>query len=191
MLKPHRRRLLRQTLITLSLAAAALLAPISAASAHDILTGTNPQAGETVEEMPDALELTFSNNPLALGSVVAVQDTDGQNWAVGEVNIVDKTVTQAISPDAPAGDYTVTWRVVSSDSHPIEGTFEFTATAGGDGQAPEPVESAADGTNDAEATAADQAFPIGPIVLVAAAILVVVAAIAVVVRRKLAGKRSS
>ncbi|WP_264796821.1 copper resistance protein CopC [Arthrobacter mangrovi] len=27
-------------------------------------------------------------------------------------------VNQPISPDAPGGDYTVSWRVVSYDSHP-------------------------------------------------------------------------
>lgn len=81
--------------------------------------------------MPDALELTFSSNPLALGSEVAGQDPDGQNRAVGDIKIMDNTVSQPISPDVPAGKYTVIWRVVSSDSHPIEGTCGFTATTGG------------------------------------------------------------
>lgn len=185
-----RQGLLRRTLITLSIATAALLAPVSAASAHDVLTGTNPQSGETVADVPDALELTFSNNPLALGSEVAVKDSDGQNWAVGDVKIVDNTVSQPISPDAPAGDYTVSWRVVSSDSHPIEGTFEFTATAGGQGQVPESSALAADGAGDTEATAADPAFPTGPVIVIAVVALAAVAAVIALVVRRVVGKRS-
>jgi len=41
--------------------------------------------------------------------------------------------SQKLRNGAPAGKYTVVWRVVSSDSHPIEGTFTFTATAGTEG----------------------------------------------------------
>ena len=43
------------------------------------------------------------------------------------MSIVDNHVTQDVKPDAPSGKYTVVWRVVSSDGHPIEGTFTFTA----------------------------------------------------------------
>lgn len=104
-----------------------LLAPLSTAAAHDVLTETNPEDGQTLETMPEAIELTFSDTPLAIGSEVLVQDAQGTNWATGEVQIVDNTAQQAISAEAPAGQYTVTWRVVSSDSHPIEGVFRFTA----------------------------------------------------------------
>ena len=96
--------------------------------------------------MPEAIDLTFSNMPLAIGTKVLVEDAGGKDWAVGGVKIVDNVVSQSVSPDAPGGDYTVTWRVVSSDGHPIEGTFGFTAKSGGAGmsssQAAEPQPSA-------------------------------------------------
>ena len=44
---------------------------------------------------------------------------------------MDNTVAQSIGPDAPAGTYTVQWRVTSADGHPISGTFGFTAEPGG------------------------------------------------------------
>ena len=35
--------------------------------------------------------------------------------------------------DAPAGDYTVTYRITSDDGHPVTGAFSFHATVGLDG----------------------------------------------------------
>lgn len=123
----------RWLLALLGVAVAMLLVPVSAASAHDSLTGTSPENGQKLAEVPAEVEMQFSNNPLGLGAKVIVEDQDGQDWAEGDVKIIDNTARQQISADAPAGTYTVLWRVVSSDSHPIEGSFEFTAAAGGPG----------------------------------------------------------
>ncbi|HEX9226344.1 MAG TPA: copper resistance CopC family protein, partial [Arthrobacter sp.] len=78
---------------------------------------------------PETVSVTFNNKPLGLGSQMVVNDAAGTNWADGAVEIVDNVASQKLKPGAPAGAYTVVWRVVSSDSHPIEGTFTFTATA--------------------------------------------------------------
>ena len=56
-----------------------------------------------------------------------MEDTTGTDQADGPVQIIDNQVSQAVKPGAPQGKYTVVWRVVSSDGHPIEGTFGFTA----------------------------------------------------------------
>jgi copper resistance protein C len=45
-------------------------------------------------------------------------------------------VSRKIRAGGPAGQYTVAWRVVSSDSHPIEGTFAFTAASAAPGASP-------------------------------------------------------
>ncbi|WP_051479025.1 copper resistance CopC family protein, partial [Arthrobacter sp. H5] len=107
----------------------------TAADAHDELAGSNPEEGASVEQVPEAIELTFSNVPAAIGSEIQVLDASGENWSEGAVSITDAVATQAVRAGAPAGDYTVNWRVVSSDSHSIEGSFAFTATeaaAGGE-----------------------------------------------------------
>jgi copper resistance protein C len=108
-----------------------VLGSANGAAAHDELASSNPQAGATLDAAPEAIELTFSNVPATIGSEVQVLDEAGENWAEGEVSITDTVATQAIRAGAPAGTYTVNWRVVSSDSHPIEGTFDFTAAEGG------------------------------------------------------------
>jgi methionine-rich copper-binding protein CopC len=125
-------RLIRQFLRALlgaAILAAALLGTVAPASAHDVAEATSPASGATVATPPEKVSVTFNRNPLALGSQIVVSDAAGTNWADGAVEIVDNVAAQKLKPGAPAGLYTVTWRVASSDGHPIEGNFTFTATA--------------------------------------------------------------
>lgn len=134
---PHGRRRIRSALLALMLGAL-LLAPLvlaAPARAHDELIGSNPADGAVLAEPPARVELTFSGNPAAIGSVVRVSDADGGQWSEGEVAVLDQTASQDLSPGMPAGEYTVQWRVVSSDAHPIEGSFSFTLAAGAEGAA--------------------------------------------------------
>ncbi|NUU33353.1 copper resistance CopC family protein [Arthrobacter sp. C9C5] len=109
--------------------AAFLMVPAAAAQAHDVLESTDPANGSTVRTVPAKIGLTFDHTPIAIGSVVRVDDATGTDQADGPVVIVNNHVTQAVKTGAPDGKYTVIWRVVSSDGHPIEGTLTFTAGA--------------------------------------------------------------
>ena len=114
--------------VLLPLATAGFLLFSSApAQAHDALESSNPANGSTVSTMPEKIELTFDHTPIAINSIVRVEDATGTDQADGPVSIVDNQVSQAVKPGAPQGKYKVVWRVVSSDGHPIEGTFTFTA----------------------------------------------------------------
>lgn len=172
--------------------AAALVVPAAAAQAHDVLEATNPADGATVASVPAAVVLTYDHTPIAIGTEIQVKDANGTNQADGAATVVDSNVTQAIKSGAPAGKYTVVWRVVSSDSHPIEGTFTFTATAKGSGTGG----TAAGTAGGAETTSA--AAPAGPTEVVGTdvplwlivggiLVLLVIAALAYFVRRGLSG----
>lgn len=108
-----------------------LLGTSGAVLAHDAVTGTTPANGSTVTVMPETIEISMSNTPATLGSQVLVLDQAGNNWAQEDVTVLDTVASQALRPGAPAGTYTVKWRLVSSDSHPVEGEFNFTAAAAG------------------------------------------------------------
>lgn len=181
--------------------ASALLFSAAPASAHDVAESTAPANGATVAEVPASVSITFNNRPLAIGSGVTVT-AGGENWADGPVEIIDSQAVQKLRPDAPAGEYTVVWRVVSSDSHPIEGTFKFTATAGSTTAASgtaaaspsgsatpatvPSVGSAPPGTgSSAPAADASQPFPWSIVVIAAVAVALVIF-LAVTARRKLA-----
>lgn len=131
-------RLIRQlpsTLLGAMILASALFGAAAPASAHDAAESTTPAAGATVPTPPEKVSITFNNNPLTIGSQIAVTDAAGTNWADGAVEILDNVASEKLKPGAPAGLFTVAWRVASSDGHPIEGSFTFTATAGAEGSA--------------------------------------------------------
>lgn len=138
--------------------AAAVLSAAAPASAHDAAESSSPAQGATVATPPEKVSVTFNKDPLALGSQIQVKDAAGTNWAEGPVEIVDNVASQKLRAGAPAGEFTVVWRVVSSDSHPIEGTFSFTATAAaaGSGSAGPPDNSATGSSTTGSSTTAGQ-----------------------------------
>lgn len=103
------------------------------ASAHDAVESTSPAAGAALPTPPATVSLTLTNKPLAIGTQIKVNDAAGTDWADGAVEIVDNVASQKLKTGAPAGSYTVQWRVASADGHPIEGTFTFTAAEAGAG----------------------------------------------------------
>ena len=115
--------LARKVRLLLPLATAAILLVFSVpAQAHDALKSSNPANGSTVSAMPAKVELTFDHTPIAINSIVRVEDASGTDQADGPVEIVDNQVSQAVKPGAPQGKYKVVWRVVSSDGHPMSTT---------------------------------------------------------------------
>jgi len=123
-------RQLLSALLGAAVLAFVLLGGSGPAAAHDTAESSSPAAGATLAAPPEKVSVTFNRNPLAIGSQFLVNDAAGTNWADGGVQIVDNVASQKLRPGAPAGLYTVVWRVASSDSHPIEGRFTFTVTAG-------------------------------------------------------------
>ncbi len=108
-----------------------LLLP-SAASAHDVLQATNPVDGSTVDTLPGSVSLTFSEPPLAMGAQIIVTGPGGP-VAEGAPTIEGGVISQALSPSAPGGNYTVTYRVTADDGHPVTGRLTFYASTGLDG----------------------------------------------------------
>jgi copper resistance protein C len=106
-----------------------------AVSAHDTLVGTSPAASSTVPTVPGSVTLSFEQPALALGTQLVVTGPGGPVQS-GAARAVDNTVTQTVQPGAPAGRYTVLWRVTSVDGHPVSGRFTFTAKAAAPGTRP-------------------------------------------------------
>lgn len=133
------RRPFLSLLLGVLIVSASALGLAGPAAAHDAAESTSPAQGATLAAPPDEVSVTFSNKPLGIGASFSVRDASGTEWADGSVQIVDNVATQKLRPGAPAGAYTVAWRVVSSDSHPIEGTFAFTAASGAAGPSGQPT----------------------------------------------------
>lgn len=121
---------LHSTRISLFALASALLLGLGlvmapAAFAHDELTSSNPADGDELEQQPEWLELEFSGNIQEIGSEIQVMH-EGSDVSAGEITVDGQTLQSALPDDLAAGEYSVVWRVVSEDGHPIDGEFTFT-----------------------------------------------------------------
>jgi copper resistance protein C len=134
-MRPIRRRILTLGFGFLVFAAA-VLGLAGPAAAHDAAESSTPADGASVAVPPEQVSVTLNKNPLGIGAAFSVKDAAGTEWAEGPVDIVDNVASQKLRAGGPAGEYTVVWRVVSSDSHPIEGTFAFTAASAAQAAAP-------------------------------------------------------
>ncbi|MGN6408630.1 MAG: copper resistance CopC family protein [Curtobacterium sp.] len=122
-----------RTLLATAVSAVALafvVATAAPASAHDVLAGAAPAADATVGGDLDQVALTFSEPPLAgleSGIVISVTGPDGGEVSDGSVDVDGSTLRTAVDLTA-ASSYTVTWRSVSVDGHPISGSYRFTSS---------------------------------------------------------------
>jgi methionine-rich copper-binding protein CopC len=110
-------------LITALLTTVLVMPP--AAWAHSQLRATMPAASATVTAPIGEVTLTFNEPVHQRFSIVVVEGPGGLSYNDGPVRVVDTTVHQPVYP-LKLGSYTVQWRVVSADSHPVEGRFGFT-----------------------------------------------------------------
>jgi methionine-rich copper-binding protein CopC len=129
------------------------LLPAAPAWAHAALIGSDPEAGATLAALPGAATLEFSEE-MADPAYVVVTAADGTSVTDGDPVVDGREVTQALV-DGPAGTYTLAFRVVSGDGHPVTGELTFTVTSGTSPES-DPTEAEATGAASA-ADAADRA----------------------------------
>ena len=117
-------------------AAVPILALAAPASAHNYIVSSTPEAGSTLTELPDQFSVTTNDTLLDLSGTGAgfgllVQDAEGNYYGDGCFTISGATLSSDAALGA-AGQYTLTWQLVSTDAHPVSGdyTFEWAPPAG-------------------------------------------------------------
>src|SRR5690625_4598452 len=140
-------------LFALAAFGALLLAALTAlpAAAHATLLSATPEDGGELEEVPDAVVLTFNEDITDLGTDIVVTGPDGEDATDGETQIEGPEVSRALAADLTAGEYTISWRAVSADGHPIDGESTFTVLEGA-GTGDDADESTNEATDDASAS---------------------------------------
>lgn len=119
------------------------------ASAHTELLFTEPANGARATASPGAVVLHFTDHVTFTGDALRVNDGKGTPVTAGAPSHPggsEQLVRIPLRP-LPDGGYLVSWRVVSTDSHPIAGAFAFTV---GDG-APLAPSAVAAARNDGDA----------------------------------------
>ncbi|MEU3612512.1 copper resistance protein CopC [Streptomyces sp. NPDC006872] len=98
------------------------------ASAHAALRSADPADGSIVKTAPDSITLTFTESVGLLDDSFRVFDPDNQRVKTGKAGHADgraDTARVTLPGKLATGTFTVAWRVVSADSHPIAGAFTF------------------------------------------------------------------
>lgn len=120
---------------TLGTLLALMLAGAAPASAHATLDSTDPAQNSVVATAPPAVTLTFSESVSLSGDSVRVLDPAGKAVDTGNPAHADgkgNTARVGLNSGLANGTYTVAWRAVSEDSHPVGGAFTFSIGAPSD-----------------------------------------------------------
>ncbi|GAA3536565.1 hypothetical protein GCM10022419_015460 [Nonomuraea rosea] len=174
---------MRRLLTVLLLAFAAVGFAPPPAQAHNVLIGSDPKDGATLTASPERVTLVFDQVVRQGYAQVGVTSADGSGWADGAAVVAAERVSVKVKPLPGGGPYTVGYRILSSDGHPVTGKIAFTLAAGATGQAAQPsaAESAGSSADAAEAAANGGAGM--AVVWIVGALLVLAAGTAVALRR--------
>jgi copper resistance protein C len=95
--------------------------------AHAFLDHASPLVGSLVPAAPSVVTLWFTQDLEPAFSTVTVTNEAGQRVDLGNARIPEGSPAElqiGLKPLLP-GTYLVSWRVISVDTHPTEGTFTF------------------------------------------------------------------
>ncbi|ELS56472.1 putative integral membrane protein [Streptomyces viridochromogenes Tue57] len=129
-----------------------LLGGAAPASAHAVLTGSDPRTDTVVETAPKQVTVTFNESVGLPEDSLRVLDPDGRPVTAGDPTHADgkkDTVRVRLTGGLKQqGTYTVSWRAISADSHAVSGAFYFSVGApsqtGAKAAGDSPVDSAVD-----------------------------------------------
>ncbi|MGW4274968.1 copper resistance CopC/CopD family protein [Streptomyces seoulensis] len=105
-----------------------LLGAAGPASAHAALRSGDPADGAVLKAAPRAVTLTFTESVGLLDDSFRLFGPDGRRVRTGEPRHAPgrpDTAQVAFPAGSGEGTFTVAWRVVSADSHPVSGAFTF------------------------------------------------------------------
>jgi len=117
---------MRSVLVALVAGALSIFVAPSA-RAHAFLDHASPAVGSTVPTAPPVVTLWFTQDLEPAFSDLTVTNEAGQRVDLGNAHIPQGSSAElqiGLKP-LPRGTYTVSWHVVSVDTHPTEGTFTF------------------------------------------------------------------
>lgn len=117
---------MRRAAVTVAAALLLMVGFAGPAWAHARLIASDPAGGATVSEAPAQVTLTFSERIETSFGGVQVFDPAGARVEAGDARISGTQVRVPLQPLTVPGAYTVVFRIISGDSHPVESRFAFT-----------------------------------------------------------------
>ncbi|WP_406437720.1 copper resistance protein CopC [Streptomyces sp. NBC_00631] len=121
-------RTLRALAFLGALLAALLLASAGPAAAHAALRGSDPADGAVLKSSPRSVTLTFTESVGLLDDSFRVYDPTNHRVTTSDAEhgpAGSDTARITFPKKLGTGTFTVAWRVVSADSHPVSGALTF------------------------------------------------------------------
>lgn len=118
--------------LVLAAIAAVLLGTAVPASAHAALLGSDPAEGSVVRTAPAEVTLRFSEGVLLSDDSLLVYDPSGRPVQRGTAHHASgrpDSATVALRGGLRTGTYTVAWKAISADTHPVSGAWTFSVGA--------------------------------------------------------------
>jgi methionine-rich copper-binding protein CopC len=101
-----------------------------AASAHAQLDLSTPTRNQIVKTMPALIWVEFDGDLMTFGdknpNLITVTDSKLKRVDVGGSFVGGARVSTKVKSGLKAGKYKVSYRIVSEDGHPVEGSYYFT-----------------------------------------------------------------
>jgi methionine-rich copper-binding protein CopC len=117
-----------------------LIASISSANAHSGLISSDPSSSQILDQIPQTMSLTFNEDLIEIegervNSLQLINEGSTEKTAL-EVRIEGPVISGRLPAGTfPAGNYKISYRVVSADGHPISGEIAIST------QSPTTIES--------------------------------------------------
>jgi hypothetical protein len=107
---------------------AALLFTVTSAWAHAFLDHAEPAVGSTVDTPPTEIKIWFTEKLEPAFSQIQLFDHHGKPVTQGHATVdpSDPSLLSLAVPALAPGNYKVTWKVMSVDTHMTVGNFSFT-----------------------------------------------------------------
>ncbi|WP_083979206.1 copper resistance CopC family protein, partial [Micromonospora rosaria] len=134
-----RRPTVRGVVVAALAATALTLAPAAPAAAHNTLQSSTPTRDARLTTAPAQITLRFRQPLNPAFTTIVLSDAGQRRVATGEPAVTGPDGSITVDQPLGNGTYTVAYRVVSADGHPVQGAYQFTVA---DPSAPEPTDAA-------------------------------------------------
>jgi len=122
---------MRKLLVALCLAGLALVSSPTS-SAHGEIVGAFPEQFTNATPIPTQVWIEFDGQLQTLDgqaiNTIDVVDSTGLTVSYGDPVITGSKITTKLSGQSAPGVFTVNYRIVSEDGHPVEGSYTFNAS---------------------------------------------------------------
>ena len=99
------------------------------ASAHAVLTDSNPKMFSTVKSVPTLIWVEFNEDLIDMPgksiNFLDVTDQKGKTITIGKSFVGGARVSVKVRTKPSSGRYTLSWRIVSGDGHVVKGSTFF------------------------------------------------------------------